>query len=99
MQDRRRPGRHVRARPHDDRRGDVSELVVRDEGPSTHSSEASEALIRAVKRRILLAPVISALAILVSFASPFVSRLMHALLPPFYILPGSIDRHVVRRRY
>jgi len=42
--------------------------------------------------------VISALAILVSFLNPFVSVFMYALLPPFYILPGSIDRYVFRRR-
>ncbi len=74
-------------------------LVVRDDGPSTHSP-GNERGIHSSREtpNILLAPVISALAILVSFLRPFVSVLMYALLPPFYILPGGIDRHFFRRR-
>ena len=51
-------------------------------------------LIRLARRRILVGPVVCSVAILVAFVSPFVSIVLYALLPPFYIVPGALDRLV-----
>src|SRR5207247_10460228 len=60
--------------------------------PSTPDS-----LIRAAKRRIVIAPAVCTIAIAFSFVSTAISIALYALLIPFYIAPGSLDRHVFRR--
>jgi len=49
-------------------------------------------LIRYVRHRIAAGPVVSGLAIGISFVSPEASILLYALLPPFYILSTRVDR-------
>ncbi len=56
-----------------------------------------DSLIRAAKRRIVIAPAVCAIAIAFSFVSTAVSIALYALLIPFYIAPASLDRHVFRR--
>src|SRR6266571_979501 len=56
-----------------------------------------DSLIRAAKRRIVIAPVVCTIAIAFSFVSTAISIGLYALLIPFYIAPGSLDRHVFRR--
>jgi uncharacterized membrane protein len=60
-------------------------------------STTPDDLIRMARRRILVAPAVCGVAILVAFVSPFASIVLYALLPPFYIAPGAIDRLVFRR--
>jgi TMEM175 potassium channel family protein len=57
----------------------------------------TEKLIGMTRRRVAMAPAVCALAVLVAFVSPFVSIIMYAVIPPFYIAPGAIDRFVFRR--
>ena len=52
----------------------------------------SDTLIASVKRRILVAPLISVLAILLSFFAMRLSLLLYILILPYYIIPGKIDR-------
>ena len=54
-------------------------------------------IIRGARNRILLAPAVCAVAIVVAFVSPLASIVMYALLPPFYIAPAALDRFVFRR--
>lgn len=54
--------------------------------------------IRAVQRRILIAPVVCTVAVVVASVSTIVSIFLYAYLVPFYIAPASIDRFVFRRR-
>lgn len=51
----------------------------------------SNRFVRNVQRRILIAPTVCAVAILVAFVSAVVSILLYALLVVFYIAPGKID--------
>ena len=54
-------------------------------------------IIRGARNRILLAPAVCVVAIIVAFVSPLTSIVMYALLPPFYIAPAALDRFVFRR--
>src|SRR6184192_1087061 len=54
-------------------------------------------IIRGARNRILLAPAVCEVAIVVAFVSPLASIVMYALLPPFYIAPAALDRFVFRR--
>lgn len=58
-------------------------------------------LVNLAKHRILMGPAILLLAIGASFISPILSIVICAVVPAFYILPGSVDRHwsPVGRRY
>ena len=51
----------------------------------------SEEFVRNVQRRILIAPTVCTIAILVAFVSTVVSILLYALLVVFYIAPGRVD--------
>src|SRR5205809_6529125 len=53
-------------------------------------------IIRGARHRLLLAPAVCVVAILVAFVSPLTSIVMYALLPPFYIAPAALDRFVFR---
>jgi uncharacterized membrane protein len=50
-------------------------------------------VIRFARRRILIGPVILALAIAVSFLGTKLSLLMFAGVPLVYLFPGKVDRH------
>ncbi len=54
--------------------------------------------IRAVQRRILIGPLVCTLAVFVAYVSTIGSIFLYAFLVPFYVVPGSIDRIVFRRR-
>ncbi len=51
----------------------------------------SPTLVSLVKRRILLTPIVCALAIGLSFFSASASIALYLLLPIYYIMPGKID--------
>ncbi len=55
--------------------------------------DVSDALVRGIKFRILVAPVLSLVAIGVSFVSMPLSLALYLLLPVYYILPGRVDKH------
>lgn len=49
-------------------------------------------VITDVKRRILFAPIICLIAMTVSFVSIPLSLILFLIIPPFYIVPGRVDR-------
>lgn len=53
--------------------------------------DVGPALVRGVKRRILVAPLVSVIAIACAFISMTFSLLMYVLLAIYYIWPGKID--------
>lgn len=55
-----------------------------------HSISAK--LVKITKKRILMTPIASVIALLFSFAHPLISLIIFIILPPFYIIPGGIDR-------
>lgn len=61
-------------------------------------SSTSEEFVRNVQRRILIAPSVCAVAILVALVRTVVSILLYALLVVFYIAPGRVDAVVFGRR-
>lgn len=58
----------------------------------------SDAFVKQIQRRILIAPTVCTVAILVAFVDPIVSILLYALLVVFYMAPGRIDAIVFGRR-
>jgi uncharacterized membrane protein len=56
------------------------------------SHDVSAGLTRGIKRRILVAPCVSVIAILASFLSPMLSLVLYLLLPIYYIWPGRVDQ-------
>lgn len=54
--------------------------------------DLDDAFITMGRRRMLIGPVFSSVAILVSFLSPILSLGVYVLFPIFYITPGRIDR-------
>ena len=48
--------------------------------------------VRAVKRRILVGPIVCVLAIIASFFTMRLSLLLYVLILPYYIFPGRIDK-------
>ncbi len=52
----------------------------------------SNKLVKLTKKRILVTPVASVIALLISFAHPLISLIIFIIIPPFYIIPGGIDR-------
>lgn len=57
------------------------------------SHDVSAALIQGVKRRILVAPLIGVLAIVLSLFSMRLSLFLYLLVPIYYMIPGRIDKH------
>jgi uncharacterized membrane protein len=57
----------------------------------------TEEFIGTIRRRISMAPAVCALAVLLAFVSPIASIILYAVIPPFYIAPGAIDRFIFRR--
>jgi len=55
-------------------------------------------VVRLAKRRILIAPVAYALAIILSSFGPALSLAIYLLVPVVYIVPGGVDRHWRRSR-
>lgn len=53
--------------------------------------ELPAALVNMAARRILFAPVICVIAMAMSFLAPTMSLLLYAVIPLYYILPGTID--------
>lgn len=57
---------------------------------TTHS--ISPELVKSVKRRILVAPIVSAIAIAFSFVSMTFSLVLYILLALYYVWPGRVDK-------
>ncbi len=57
------------------------------------SHDLSPAMIRAVRLRILVAPVFSILGTVAWFIHPILSFVTFLCIPAIYILPGRIDQH------
>lgn len=53
--------------------------------------DISPLLVGLVKRRVLLTPIVCAVAIALSWFFPRLSLLLYIFLPAYYILPGKID--------
>lgn len=58
----------------------------------------SDEFIARIRRRILIAPAVCTVAILVAFVSTVVSIMLYAVLVLFYIAPGKVDATVFGRR-
>ena len=56
------------------------------------SHTISLSLVRSIKRRILVAPVVSLAAIVVSYFSMPASLLLYLFLPPYYLWPARFDQ-------
>ena len=54
-------------------------------------AELDAAIIRSGRRRILLGPCLSTLAILLSFVNPLISLGAYVVFPVVFVLPGRID--------
>src|SRR5574337_1330733 len=61
--------------------------------------DMSEQIIRAGRRRILVGPCVSAIAILLSFVDPFLSLGIFVLFPVLFIVPGRIDEFFRRQEH
>jgi uncharacterized membrane protein len=62
-------------------------------------ADLDPAVIRAGRRRILMGPCVSSLAILLTFVDPYVSLGIFVLFPIVFIVPGRIDRFFRRQEH
>ena len=61
--------------------------------------ELEAEVVSLVGRRILVAPVVYALAVAASIVSVKITLAAYALVPIYYILPGRVDRHLASRAH
>jgi uncharacterized membrane protein len=61
--------------------------------------DMKEDIIRSGRRRILLGPCVSSVAILLSFVDPYLSLGIFVLFPILFILPGRIDDYFRRQEH
>jgi hypothetical protein len=56
------------------------------------ASDLPDALVAATRRRVALAPIAYALAIPLSFVNAWMPLVVYAIVPVYFILPGTVDR-------